>query len=239
MTTYFKAVRPDGTDFCTGTVQWAPPDGHEGDWIVRHPTATEIGGHPSAYLSVSTVVTDCTGMGWPCRLLTVEAVGDVTTPSPIILPNKRAGVAFRVTGELPAHEALGPQGVHVVAVLERACHLTLDEVRALAPARAAAWLAARDAARDAALGGALGGALAAAWDAAWDAALVAAWSYDELGAALAAARDATRDAARDAAGALVVRDILTTDHYDTLTRAWRTVIGPIHPDDPDIGRAAR
>ena len=28
MTTYFKAVRPDGTDFCTGTVQWAPPDGH-------------------------------------------------------------------------------------------------------------------------------------------------------------------------------------------------------------------
>ena len=28
-TTYFKAVRPDGTDFHSGTVQWAPPDGHE------------------------------------------------------------------------------------------------------------------------------------------------------------------------------------------------------------------
>lgn len=29
------------------------------------------------------------------------------------------------------------------------------------------------------------------------------------------------------------------DHYDTLTRAWREANGPIHPDDPDIGRAAR
>ena len=29
------------------------------------------------------------------------------------------------------------------------------------------------------------------------------------------------------------------EDYDTLTRAWRTAIGPIHPDDPDIGRAAR
>lgn len=209
MTTYFKAVRPDGTDFHTGTVQWAPPDGHEGEWIVRHPTATKIGGHVSAYLSVSTAVTDCAGMDWPCRLLTVEAVGDVTTPSPIILPKKRAGVAFRVTGELPAPDVFGPQGVHVAALLERACHLTLDEARALAPVR----VAARDAARDAALGGARGGA----WDAVWEA-TCAAW-----------------DAAWSAV-ALVVRDLITTEDYDTLTRPWREVIGPIHPDDPELHR---
>ena len=201
MHTYYKAVQPDGTDFFTGAVQWAPPDGHEGEWIVRHPTATKIGDHPREYLSVSTVATDCKGMKWPYRLLTVEAVGDVTTPSPIILPNMRAGVAFRVTGEPPAHEAFGPQGVHVAALIDRARHLTLDEVRALAPVRGDAWVAAR----------------AAAWDAAWD-----------------AASDAARTAARDAAGALVVRDLIATEDYDTLTRAWREVIGPIHPDDPDL-----
>ena len=206
MTTYFKAVRPDGTDFHTGTVQWAPPDGHEGEWIVRHPTATKIGGQPSAYLSVSTVATDCTGMGWPCRLLTVEAVGDVTTPSSIIFPKKRAGLAFRVTGELSAHEALGPQGVHVAALIDRACHLTLDEVRALAPVRGDAWVAARAAAWDAARDTASDAASDAAWDAAW------------------------------AAGALVVRDLITTEDYDTLTRPWREAIGPIHPDDPEMHR---
>ena len=27
MTTYYKAVRPDGTDFRTGTVRWLPPVG--------------------------------------------------------------------------------------------------------------------------------------------------------------------------------------------------------------------
>ena len=193
MTTYFKAVRPDGTDFHTGTVQWAPPDGHEGEWIVRHPTATKIGGHASEYLSVSTVATDCTGMSWPCRLLTVEAVGDVTTPSSIIFPKKRAGLAFRVTGELSAHEAFGPQGVHVAAVLERARHLTPVEVRALTPVRVAAW--------------------------------VAAW---------VAAGEDTRDAALAAAGALVVRDLITTEDYDALTRPWREAIGPIHSDDPDM-----
>ena len=202
MTTYFKAVRPDGADSRTGTVQWAPPDGHEGEWIVRHPTATKIGGDASAHLSVSSVATDCTGMGWPCRLLTVEAVGDVTTPSPITLPHKRAGVAFRVTGALPAHEALGPQGVHVVALIERARHLTLDEVRALALVRGDDWVAAWDAART------------AAWVAAWVAASDAAW----------------------AAGALVVRDLITTEDYDTLTRPWREAIGPIHPDDPEMHR---
>ena len=176
-TTYFKAVRPDGTDFHTGTVQWAPPEGHEGEWIVRHPAATEIGDDASGYLSVATVATDCTAMSWPCRLLTVEAIGDVTIPSPSDLPSKRAGVAFRVTGELPAHEALGPQGEAAAALIDRARRLTADELDSLAAARDAAW---------------------------------------------------------DAARALVVRDLITTDQYDTLTRTWREVIGPIHPDDPDM-----
>ena len=213
MTAYFKAVRPDGTDFHTGTVQWAPPDGHEGEWIVRHPTATKIGDHPSEYLSVSALATDCKGMKWPCRLLTVEAVGDVIKPMPDFLPNKRAGVAFRVTGELPAHEALGPQGVYVSALLERACHLTLDEERALAPA----WDAAKPAAGNV--------ALFAAWDATRDAA---------RDAVRATAKIAASGGAWNAACGLITRDLITTEDYDTLTRPWREVIGPIHPDDPDM-----
>ena len=117
-------------------------------------------------------------------------------------------------------EEVGPairfeqQGPHVVALIARARVLTAGEAERLAAARAAAWAAARD----------------AAWAAAWAAARAAA--RDAAWAAAAAA-------ARDAAVALVVRDLigqhgLTQDHYDTLTRPWRTVIGPIHPDDPEV-----
>ena len=143
--------------------------------------------------------------------------------------------------ELPDLDVFGPQGVHVAALLERACHLTLDEARALAPVR----VAARDAARDAALGGARGTALGAAREAAWDAARDAAWgaAWDAaLGGARGGAWDAVWEAtcaAWDAAWsavALVVRDLITTEDYDTLTRPWREVIGPIHPDDPELHR---
>jgi hypothetical protein len=57
-----------------------------------------------------------------------------------------------------------------------------------------------------------------------------------IGAARTAARTAAWDVAWDAAwtaAALVVRDLITTGHYDILTRPWRATIGPIHPDDPD------
>lgn len=213
MTTYYKCVRPDGTDFHTGSVQWAPPEGHEGEWIVRHHTAKEVGRDASEYLSVSTVVTNCTGMRWPCRLLTVEAVGDVALSAE--QPHKRAGVTFRVTGELPAHEVFGPQGSHVVALIERARHLTPDEACTLAAMRdgGAVWVAAWN----------------AAWGAAGDAARDAAWA-----AVGSAAWVAARNAVWDVAGALIVRDLINTRQYDALTGYWRRAIGPIHPDDPEL-----
>ena len=251
MHTYYKAVRPDGTDFYSGTVQWAPPECHEGDWIVRHPTATEVGTDASSYLSVSTVPTDCVGMKWPCRLFEVEAVGDVEPDTH--LRHKVVGLAFRVVRELDSHIALGPQGEHVAALIDRAARLTgaeTDRLRAAwAAAReaargaawtaawAAAWAAAREAAREAARTAALGAAWDAdrdadrdaardaTWDAAWAAARGAAWD---------AAREADQDAALDAARGLLARDLISAEHYDTLTRPWRTAVGPIHPDDPDI-----
>ena len=235
MHTYYKAVRLDGTDFHTGTIQWAPPEGHEGEWIVRHPTATEIGTDASAYLSVSTVPTDCVGMQWPCRLFEVEAVGDVKKDTR--LRHKMAGLAFRVVRELDSRTALGPQGEYVAALIDRSRRLTGAEAVQLGTAEDAAWDAAWDAARDAAWGA----ARAAAWDAAWDAAgaVAGAAAGDAAGdaardAGWGAAWDAAWDVGWGAAGALVVRDLIRTEHYDTFTRPWRTVIGPIHPDDPEL-----
>ena len=226
---YYKALRPDGSSFHDPTFRWVPEagpiiPGH----VVTHPSPHD--NDPSGWLSVSTIPTDCTGMQWPCRLLEVAPVDGrpVTAPLRGTLPNKRAASAWRVVGELPAIDTLGPQGVEVAAIIERASRLTPDEVRRLDAAWYAAWYAARGAARY------------AAWDAAWDAAGDAAW-YAARDAAWDAARDAAGaaawDAAKDAAGyaagyaaraaarALTVRDLISTERYDILTRPWASVIG--------------
>ena len=102
-------------------------------------------------------------------------------------------------------DTFGPQWQPIVVLVRRAAILTSAETKALDAARDAAWDATLD----------------AAWDATWDATLAAAWA-----------------AARDAARALVVRDqvgdTFTQAHYDTLTRPWATVIGPVHPDDAPV-----
>ena len=59
-------------------------------------------------------------------------------------------------------------------------------------------------------------------------------STDGLADATGGLGDAAGDAAWDAAWALLVRDLISPRQYDTLTRTWRTVIGPVHPDDADI-----
>ena len=109
-------------------------------------------------------------------------------------------------------DTFGPQWQPIVVLVRRAAILTSAEAKALDAARTAALDAARDAAR---------AATRAATRAAWD-----------------AARAAARDAARVAARALVVRDqvgdTFTQAHYDTLTRPWATVIGPVHPDDAPV-----
>ena len=192
--TYYKAVRPDGTDFYSGRVLWD----RVGE-IVEHPDPGSLGGDDAdGYLSVSVSPTDCTGMEWPCRLFEVEQVEDclVWEPTPS-LPSKRASHAWRVVRELPAHEALGPNGAEVAAFLALLPTLTSTQ-----------WTA--------------------AWDAAWNAARDAAWNAAR-DAARDAALDATRSAAWNAAGyaaldaviALLVRDLITKDHFDVLTAPMR------------------
>ena len=226
-TTYYKAVRPDGTSFYDESFAWATEPGG----ITKHPAPLR-GFGPEGYLSVATVPTDCTGMRWPCKLLAVEPVGRVW-PATRDLPNKRCGGAFRTIEVLDPHLALGPQGVQIAALIERAKTLTPAEVQDLCATWAPTWAPTRYA------------ALAAARDAAWCATRGATWDTTRAAtwaAARAVARyyswDAT-GAAADAAVGLVVRDLIghhgfTQEHYDTLTMPWRTMIGPIHPDDEAI-----
>ena len=232
--TYFKAVRMDGTDFHTGIVRWLPPVGEplpEGGLIVLHPTArTRTTDNAAHYLSVATVPTDCTGMEWPCRLARVERTrAAVWQPEPDALPNKAASWQWRVVEELDATLTLGPQGREVAALIERAARLTGDEVAGLATAWYAtgddAWYAARYTTRDAAVVAARYAAWYATGAAAWDAA-----RYTPRDAAWDAARYAARYAVWYAASALTVRDLISTEHYDTLTRPWASVIGLTEKD---------
>ena len=201
MTTYYKAVRPDGTDFHTGELQWAPPEGHEAPWIVYHPSGLQKvpSTHPRDFLSVATVPTDCAGMAWPCRLLLVRPVEGhpVATPGRKKYPNRVVATAWEVVAELDPRLALGPQADQLLALFDTAARLTGDKLRDLA----AAWNAARY----------------AAWDVSGNVVYDAAWN-----------------AAYDAAEALVVRDCLAQEHYETLTRPWASVIGKVHPDDEDL-----
>ena len=238
MSTYFKAVREDGTSFFDLSFRWLPEGHSSGDpipenWTVRHPSslalpADDVARKASDYLSVSVSATECTGMKWPCRLLQVEPASEAIGATPG-LPSKRVAVSFRVVKELPATEALGPQGAEVAALIEAVRGLTAGEVNVLGAALDVAWgcasLAARDAARDAAWRAARDAAWRAAWDAARDAARDAAQD-----AAWAAAWGCVSLAARDAVEALIVRDLISREHYDALTSPVRSFIR-IHPED--------
>ena len=200
--TYYKAIRPDGTDIYTGTVQWAPvQDGIPAEGlVVAHPTSTEWGNYHSTHLCASTSPTGCTGFEWPCRLLEVEPVSEVHEHE----GRKVSALSWRVLRELPAMQALGPQGEAVVALIDGLRRLDAEALARLADAHAA-WVTARVAARDAARD--------AAWVAARDAARGAAW-----------------DAAWDAAAALVVWDLIAPDHRDILTEPIRTALPDLWAD---------
>jgi hypothetical protein len=227
--TYWKATRLNGTDFYTGTVDYAAALA-SGEPLPELSGAVAFPG-PGWY-HLATVPTECVGMSWPCRLFEVEPADDLGDHRPRGA-YKVGATSVRVLREIDAHGALGPQGVQVAAIIERCATLTADEVSRLN----AAWDAARGTARgttwDAAWDATRVAARVAAWDAAWDAtrvaARVAAWD--------AALYAAARDAALGAAWGLLLRDLIgqhpgwDQDAYDLLTGPWRDAIGPIHPDD--------
>ena len=157
------------------------------------------------------------GGSWPCRLFEVEPRSKVITGSRH--KYKVGAYAWKVVRELPAHEALGPNGEEVVALIERCETLIPGEVKGLAAACDAAWDAAWYAAWyatwDAARSAARSAAMFEAWYATWDAARSAAWS---------AAWYAAVSAARDAALAIVVKDLIRPEHFDLLYGPWASVM---------------
>ena len=239
--TYWKAVREDGTDFYSGTVRWAPEQGDipaEGI-AVAHPTSTAWGEDHSTHLCASTSPTDCTGFKWPCRLLEMEPVAEVHEHA----GSKVSALSWRVVRELPAMQALGPQGAAVAALIDGLRRLDAEALARMADAWDAARDAVRGAVRDAADAAVRGAVRDAAWDAvrgaAWDAAdaavrgAVRGAAWDAVhGAAWDAVRGAVRDAAdaADAAVALVVWDLITSEHRDTLTAPIRTALPDLWAD---------
>ena len=106
MTRYYKATRMDGTDFRTGTINYA--DALVSGEVIRHP-ATLVEGDASTYLSVSVDPAQCIGMEWPCRLFLVENAGPEAITS-ARFSFKRCLSALRVVEEVPAEAVFGPDG---------------------------------------------------------------------------------------------------------------------------------
>ena len=109
--------------------------------------------------------------------------------------------------EAEADEARGVELAAYLAVLPTLTKEQWERVAAWDASQYAAWDAAWDAAWAAARGAAWDAARGAEWDAAWDAARGAEW-------------DAAWDAAW-AAVAIIVRDLITPDQFDTLTAPMR------------------
>ena len=205
--TFWKATRPDGTDFFSGTIDYAAA--LETGEPVTVPEVDDPRCCTGTVLHASTVPTETLiGGSWPCRLFEV-------TGTPVAEEwHKRGFFSLTVVREVDGHLALGPQGEYVAAVIDQAGRLDRQEAESLH----AAWDAARAAARD------------AAWDSARDAARSAARD-----AARAAAGAAAWDAARALiVRDLIGQHDFTQAAYRTLVGPWRTIVGSIHPDDEDL-----
>lgn len=198
---YYKATRPDGTDFYTGTVDYAALSG-TGEYLPELPGGTCCG--PGVYHASTSAADTLIGGSWPCRLFKVYG-------KPVAREgNKRGFKTLLVGEEMEAWKTLGPNGQEVETLIKQVGALTTAQIYGLADARREKWnaLASRAAAR--------GAAGEAARGAAWEAARDAAW-------------EATWDAAWEAAGALVVRDLIghhgfTQEHFDALYGPWREVM---------------
>ncbi len=176
MTVYFKAVRPDGASFHDPSVSYVTKAGTPRKLVrpIRYDGFPRICGPGMLHCSDAPAET-LVGGSWPCRLFEVEGVGPVLGQ----LGHKFGFGGLRVVHELPAWQALGPNGEAVAALIERAGWLTAGEcVRLDAASTAAGYV---------------------------PAALV-------------------RDATRNAAVALVVRDSITPDQFDSLHGPWSSAI---------------
>jgi hypothetical protein len=137
---FYKATRPDGTDFRTGQVQYevgkrVRPLPHDGERRLCGPGFLHASTEPGESLA---------GGRWPCRLF--EVTGKPVAGLDDQHPYKAGFRQLSVVREVEAWRALGPNGREVAALIDRARRLTPSEARALCAAWVAAWDAAGDAA---------------------------------------------------------------------------------------------
>ena len=222
--TYFKATRPNGTDFRTGTVDYAAAlESGEPLTIPEAKRTTTLCSSGILYAADIPVMTMYGGR-WPCRLFRVEG-------KPVASDGHKHGFySLTVIEALPAHQVFGPNGEAVAALIERAGVLTAAEFKRLRADRDAVEAVVRDASwADAWTATGEGAARYFAWSAAGDAAskALAAARYFPWSAAGDAACFGAIYAARDATLALVVRDLIPTELFDTLYGPWRDAIGDV------------
>lgn len=214
MDTFYKAVGMDGTDFRTGEVDYASISG-TGEWLPELPGGACCTNR--VYHASTSATGTLIGGSWPCRLFLVE--GEPVSEE----DNKRGFRTLRVLEELPAWQALGPQGELVVDLIEKAKTVTQPQVMALR----AAWNVTRNTAWNAALD--------AAWHAAWDSARIAAWDaagYAARGTIWTGGRSAdgydiwgiAGSIAGCAARALMVKDLINEEDFTLLYGPWASVM---------------
>jgi hypothetical protein len=209
---YFKATRVDGTDFRTGTVDYAAALA-SGQPVVPNPVTPDEQlsidyGHPGFCRPGRLYAADAPGMTlvggpWPCRLFIVE--GDPVEGFDWVHAHKGAFHRLTVVEELPGWQALGGNGEQAAAFIAR-------------------FRAANDTDRDKV----------------WDRfnALPIADVSDAWGRVVDALYDGLREHAKEAVylavrhaapmalmDAVVARDLIPAADYDLLTNPWRTVIG--------------
>ena len=198
---YYKATRPDGKSFHDGKTAWAVGETVK---IKRKDRKADLCGVGILHASDAPGET-LIGGRWPCRLFEVEG-------KPVAQEDHKFGFhELTVIRELPAWQALGPNGEAVAALIERARTITPEQAERLRAAR----YAARDAARYAAWSAAWNAARYAATDATWDAA-----RYAARNAAWYAARHAARHAARDAAADAAADAARSAARYAAWSAAW-------------------
>ena len=144
---YYKATRPDGTDFYSGTILYGVgktvrPAKFKGTPIICGPGVLH-----ASDVAAETLI----GGYWPCRLFEVTGKPFIGFDSEH--KHKAGFKQLKVVAEIDPCLALGPNGRYVAGIIERIRQADRQEIRGLV----AAWEATREATRE------------AAWEAAWGA----------------------------------------------------------------------
>lgn len=245
----------EGVDFTVGQVAALPAElrGVRSDMSNRFDRYRWSPG----YIEASRSALACSGARWPGRLFQVSPRGGLASDAlkrDVVAQVTRgkfavAAYEFDVLAEVDARQVLGPQAEQLIALQERARSLSDGEIFRLSMAQRASVAhrrgltaivgTTRDAMYFTRHPGCYSNTRKSRW---WAANAVAAPVLPHF---VPRRRPRTMTPARKDAGtgahyvlqrtalALALRDVIPDDDYDLGTAIWRSVIGPIHPDDGD------